>query len=347
MNFLPNLNQLRFFLASLVILFHIPQFCKNRGFPYYDGLSIFLKGPEAVYVFFTLSGFLIIRNLIQEKVNTNTVNLKKFYKNRILRIFPLYYLILSFGFIYYNFVIQLFGYSNDSDYNLLNGLFLGLTFFSNVLATYKPGGILEVLWSIAIEEQFYLFIAPIFLLIKKKNIFNFLLYFTIGYFIIYHIPFLEILRKYNMLFFYFSAGGVFSYFSLFPRFHLNKYLKTVVLILFITLLTTNIFINNLSNLLYHIICLLVFSSSIYILSLHPYKVLNNGLLKYLGKISYGLYMYHAVVFQILGFLFLRLTHLNSTLFIILFYSLVFIITIIISTISYKYFETPFLKLKNK
>lgn len=347
MKILPNLTQLRFFLASLVIIFHMVQFCKNRGFPFYDELAIFSKGTEAVYVFFTLSGFLIIRNLIKEKINTNTINLKNFYTNRVLRIFPLYYLILFIGFIYYNFIIELFGYSNDSNYNLFKGLFLGMTFFANILEKYKPGGIIEVLWSISIEEQFYLFIAPVFLLIKKKNIFRFLLFFTFGYFIIYYIPFLEALREYNMLFFYFSAGGIFSYFSLFPPFKMSKYLKAIILIVFITLLTTNIFKENLNNPLYHIICTLIFSSSIYVLSLHPYKILNNNLLKYLGKISYGLYMYHLVVFQLFGFIFLKLTHLNSTLFIILFYSLNFITTIFVAAISYKYFETPFLKLKFK
>ncbi|WP_068597626.1 acyltransferase family protein [Vaginella massiliensis] len=347
MNQLPNLTQLRFFLASLVILFHMAEFCKSRGFPYYDGLSIFFKGTEAVYVFFALSGFLIIRNLIQEKTKTNTINLKQFYRNRILRIFPLYYLILFFGFVYYNFIIQLFGYSNDSDYNLLKGLFLGITLFANILATFKPGGILEILWSIAIEEQFYLFVAPIFLLINKNNILKFLILFTIIYFIIYHIPVLELFRKYSMLFYYFSAGGVFSYISLFSRFKINNYLKAIILILFITLLTTDFFVKSLDTLFYHLICTVIFSSSIYILSLQPYKFLNNSLLKHLGKISYGLYMYHAIVFQVLGFVFLKFTHLNSNLFIILFYSLVFILTIVVSAISYKYFEKPFLKLKIK
>ncbi|GEM52396.1 acyltransferase family protein [Empedobacter brevis] len=347
MKTLPNLTQLRFFLASLVILFHIAEFCKNRGFPYYNDLAVFFKGTEAVYVFFTLSGFLIIRNLIQEKTSTDTIDLKRFYKKRILRIFPLYYLILIFGFIYYNYVIELFGYSNDNNYNLIQGLSLGLTFFANILATYKPGGILEILWSIAIEEQFYLLIAPIFLIINKKNILKFLFIFTVVYFIIYHIPFLDILRKYKMLFFYFSAGGFFSYISLYKAYKLNAVLKSIILVLFITSLTTNIFINNLNDLLYHSVCTIIFSSSIYVLSLQPYKILNNDWLKYLGKISYGIYMYHAIVFQIVGFLFLRLTYLDPVLFILLFYFSVFTITILISAISYKYFETTFLKLKNK
>lgn len=342
---LPNLTQLRFFLASLVILFHMAEFCKNRGFPYYDKLDLFFKGTEAVYVFFTLSGFLIIRNLIQEKVSTNTINLWNFYRKRILRIFPLYYLILFIGFIYYNFIIELFGYSNDSNYNIFQGVALGLTFFSNILATYKPGGILEILWSIAIEEQFYIFIAPVFLILNKNHIFKFLLFFTVIYLLIFHLPFLEVLRKYNMLFYYFSAGGVFSYISLNYQFKINRLFVSLILLLFVTILTTNLVIDNVNHFIYHIICTLIFSSSIYLLSLKEYRILDFRFLKYLGNISYGLYMYHAIVFQIVGFLFLKLIDLNSYLFISLFYSLVFIITILIAAISYKYFEKPFLKLK--
>jgi peptidoglycan/LPS O-acetylase OafA/YrhL len=96
MKLLPNLTGLRFLLAFLVVIFHIPQFCQNRGFPYYNNLSIFNKGEEAVYMFFSLSGFLIIRLLYIEKSVSNSVNLKKFFIRRVLRIFPLYYLILTF-----------------------------------------------------------------------------------------------------------------------------------------------------------------------------------------------------------------------------------------------------------
>lgn len=80
MKLLPNLTGLRFVLAFLVVIFHIPQFCQNRGFPYYNNLSIFNKGEEAVYMFFSLSGFLIIRQLYIEKSVSSSVNLKKFFK---------------------------------------------------------------------------------------------------------------------------------------------------------------------------------------------------------------------------------------------------------------------------
>ncbi len=49
---LPNLTAIRFVLAIMVVLFHIPQFFENRGFPFYNDLAIFNKGTEAVCMFF-------------------------------------------------------------------------------------------------------------------------------------------------------------------------------------------------------------------------------------------------------------------------------------------------------
>ena len=348
MKSLPNLTGLRFFLASLVVLYHLPQFCENRGFPYFNELAIFSKGSEAVYVFFTLSGFLIIRNLIKEKLATNTINLKNFYRNRVLRIFPLYYLTLTIGFIYYNFIIQLFGYTSEYTIDIGKDLLLGVTFFANILATYKPGGIIEVLWSIAIEEQFYLLIAPLFLFIQRRFIFSFLLVFTLGYFLLYNLSIVEFISKYNMLYYYFSAGGILAFISIkYKEFKLPNLTHYCFLGLFIALFLSNYFKENLSVFQYQLVCTIVFSSSVYFLSLKPYKILQSGVLKFLGKISYGIYVYHAIVFQLIGFIFLKWQPTNSNVFIILFYSSVFLLTIGISALSYKYFEKPFLRLKIK
>ncbi|RLZ11673.1 acyltransferase family protein [Faecalibacter macacae] len=343
---LPNLTPLRFFLALFVLLFHLPEFAENRGFPFYKGLPLFFKGTEAVYVFFTLSGFLIIRNLISEKKKTNTINLRKFYNNRVVRIFPLYYLVLIFGFIYYNFILQFFGFDYESSYNLINGFLLGVFFFPNVLATYQPGGILEVLWSIGIEEQFYLLIAPLFFMIKTKYIFRFLILFTGLYFLIFHLDVIDLLAKYKMYFYYFSAGGILAYCSLIKAPRIIYHLRYLSFLLFILIFFTNIFSDNLDSYLLHLLYTIVFSTTIYCLSKKPIKCLDNPIFNYLGNVSYGIYMYHAIVFQIVGFVFLKLTFLNEILFIFLFYFSVIGLTIIISILSYKYFESYFLRLKH-
>ena len=73
---LPNLTGLRFVLAVLVVIFHIPQFFQNRGLPFYNDFAVFHKGSEAVFMFFSLSGFLIIRQLYVEKRANNTIKIK-------------------------------------------------------------------------------------------------------------------------------------------------------------------------------------------------------------------------------------------------------------------------------
>ena len=347
MKVLPNLTGLRFVLAFLVVIFHIPEFCKNRGFPFFNNLSILNKGQEAVYVFFSLSGFLIIRQLYIEKSTTNTINLISFYKRRILRIFPLYYLILSFGLIYYRLILPSFGFYYQSNYDLLEGILLSYTFFCNIFAVYNPGGIIEILWSISIEEQFYLLIAPLLFLVPNRYIKRFLFVFSLVYFTFYFSEKLYLLKEYQMLFFYFSFSGLCSILMLNDTVKLHKY-SYLFLLIFTFYFATPYFRDYLDNVFYHFFSMVLFGLTISSLSVEPMKLLENKTLKYLGKISYGIYMYHAIMIQFVGFLFLKL---NSTIVfsgfynIIIFNLLVFIFTIITAHLSYKYFESYFLNLK--
>lgn len=348
---IPNLTPIRFILALLVVIFHIAQFSENRDFPFFNGLAIFHKGTEAVYVFFSLSGFLIIKQLFVEKTCTNSINLKNFYIKRILRIFPLYYLVLIFGFLYYHLILPFFGFEFENNYDLLSGIFLSITFFPNIFSSYSPGGILEILWSIGIEEQFYLFIAPLFLLLPLKRIILFLSAFTTIYFLIYFSEYLVFLKKYNMLFFYFSFGGLCSilfdhnFFQIFI-----KKLRYLILLLFVTYFTTMIFKNNFNSFLYNLFSFLLFGFIISILAVKPIKVLQNKTMNYLGKISYGIYMYHAIIMQLVGIIYLKVISkfdLQNTLDIIIINLSVIFITIALSHFSFKYYESYFLNLKQK
>lgn len=347
-NRIPNITALRFLMALLVVVFHVSEFFQKRGLPFYNDLPVFNKGTEAVYIFFSLSGFLIIRQLYIEKKETNFVNLKAFYKRRIVRIFPLYYLILSFGFLYYRFVLPYFGYDIENNYSLIKGLVLSITFFPNIFATYSPGGILEILWSIGIEEQFYLLIAPVFLILNIKRVKLFLLIFTIVYFIIFFRENFNFFNKFGMFFFYFSFSGLCSILlenRLFKQFIQKTYYLIVVF--FIIHITTNL-IEIENQQFYHLFNFILYGFFISVLSLKPLMLLENKVLNYLGKISYGIYMFHAIVMQFMGLVYIKFIsnfNLDYSVNVVIINIIVILATIIVAHLSYKYYESYFLKMK--
>lgn len=349
MRTIPNLTAIRFFLALFVVLFHVPLFFLNRGLPNYFDLPIFQKGAEAVYMFFSLSGFLIIKQLYVEKEKTNTVNLRRFYLKRILRIFPLYYLVLVFGFLYYHIILPYFGFDYENNYSLIKGVLLSATFFTNIFILDAPGGIIEMLWSISIEEQFYLFIAPLFLLLPFRRIKVFLIVFSVVYILLYFFVFEFPLKEYKMMFYYFSFAGFCAILlknKKFLQFVINyKYLLFLLLILYFT---TNIFVDFLSEFFYHLIGMLGFGLSLSALSIKSIPFFNSRVINYFGKISYGIYMYHAIVLQGVGFVAMKyFNNVSSVLFIVFSNLSVISLTILLAHFSYQYYENFFLKLKKR
>jgi peptidoglycan/LPS O-acetylase OafA/YrhL len=346
---IPNITGLRFFLAVFVMIFHISEFCSKHNIPFYNSLPVFHKGYEAVCVFFSLSGFLIIRQLYLEKEKMNTISLKNFYFRRALRIFPLYFLILIFGLTYYNYILPKFGFTSGfyTNYNLYEGLLLSIFFMPNVFAClYNPGGIIEILWSIGVEEQFYLFIAPVLLFLPVRKIIFFLLVSTIVFFTIYFTIEGNILYKYTMLFFYFTSSGIISILLLKkPQLFNNKLVIYISLLSFILYFTTNCFVNLFSLSNYNLFSMLLFCLVIGVLSNNPYFILNHRVTTYLGKISYGIYVYHAIVIQFIGLIYIKLFSnlgLNNYVIIVVYNCIVLITTIFISHFSYQYFEKFFM-----
>ncbi len=352
-NNLPNITALRFFMALLVVLYHVPQFMSNRGFPSYNALPIFNRGTEAVYFFFALSGFLIIRNLYVEKKSTGTIALKTFYKRRILRIFPLYYAVLIFGLLYYNWILPALGYPMENHgHNLTEIIVLGGTFFSNIMAKQNPGGILEILWSIGIEEQFYLLIAPLFLLLPLRRMVLFLVMFTMIYFVLFHTELLEIISYYRMYFYYFSASGLMAILAVSrPDLKFGVLVRTTVIAAVVIYFFTDFFASHLSEIGYQLLSTILFPLFIFVMIQRSTVILESRILKYFGKISYGIYMLHSIVMQAVGFLFLKIfawdSEYNAAILIILFNLLTVAITLLASHWSYKYFESYFIKFKQK
>lgn len=162
--YFPGLHALRFFAALAVVVGHVELLKKYHGYPNVaDNPAVYELGRIAVTFFFVLSGFLITFLLLQEKRQTGVVAIGRFYVRRILRIWPLYYLTVFLAFVVLprlrSFDIPSLSLAaRDSRAPVV--LFLVLL-PQVALSLYPPVPYAEPLWSIGVEEQFYL-LWPLF-----------------------------------------------------------------------------------------------------------------------------------------------------------------------------------------
>jgi peptidoglycan/LPS O-acetylase OafA/YrhL len=126
-------------------------------------------GDVGVWLFFVLSGFLITRILARSRseieigISTVRKSLRHFYLRRTARIFPPYYLLLAFFAAASLFVqIDHFGMLEKLAY---------LLYGTNILVAARGQWVGDFghLWTLAVEEQFYLLFAPLVLLVSRKN----------------------------------------------------------------------------------------------------------------------------------------------------------------------------------
>ncbi len=145
---LPALDGLRFVAVFLVIFYHF-------------GFEI-VPGAHGVMLFFVLSGFLITWLLLKENERTGTISLKGFFKRRVLRIFPAFYV--------YALIIILLLLATKKDVPWMHAL-SAFFYFSNYYSAFHPelNNAFSHTWSLAIEEQFYL-IFPFFFLLFCRNL---------------------------------------------------------------------------------------------------------------------------------------------------------------------------------
>ena len=167
----PQLDGLRTLAFLLVFASHAGGFYPDKCWTGLREVAItynnFVQfGWCGVDLFFVLSAFLITSLLLREESLFQNINVPNFLLRRMLRIWPLYFLIFFVGMCTFPFVDPAvvnggirFGTKIFSSYLCAN-LFWGLTFTLNIGMAYglafPPAG-LTPLWSVSLEEQFYLF----------------------------------------------------------------------------------------------------------------------------------------------------------------------------------------------
>lgn len=152
----PELDALRFFAFACVFCHHMP--IKGRWFQ-----PIGEAGAFGMGIFFMLSAYLIITILLREKETTGTVSLSAFAARRVLRIWPLYFLVLCGAYLLGHLVKSI----HVSGHALLAFSFL----FGNLYILHHGWmGPIDPLWSLSVEEQFYLAVPAIVRLGGKRAI---------------------------------------------------------------------------------------------------------------------------------------------------------------------------------
>ncbi len=157
--YLPSIDSLRAIAVIAVIIYHIDANYLPGGF-------------LGVDLFFVLSGYLISSLIIKEYKSTGTVNLYNFYVRRARRLLPAVYFMITVVLIIitlFNGVLlkksyldALFGYIYSSNWWYI---FHKLDYFDS-FGSQSP---FKHLWSLAIEEQFYMFFPLIFLIFNRKS----------------------------------------------------------------------------------------------------------------------------------------------------------------------------------
>ena len=164
--YFENLDTLRF--AAFFLVFWQHTFSNSfRNISENNSLNYFISklphvGGVGVHIFFVLSGFLITFLMLKEKQVSSEFNLKFFYIRRVLRIWPLYYIVLILGIFILPNVFSTFNFNGDIIKNLI--------FLNNFDNVHVLAPNIGIAWSVAIEEQFYLIWPLIFILIRSKKV---------------------------------------------------------------------------------------------------------------------------------------------------------------------------------
>jgi peptidoglycan/LPS O-acetylase OafA/YrhL len=364
---IPGLDGLRAIAFFLVFLFHA------------NTLDV---GWVGVVLFFVLSGFLITGILIEMKEKLpSKVYFIKFYGRRFLRIFPLYYFYL-FVMLAITFGLYSAGYRQNRMLEYFEQVPYALAYVYNFFtgsALYKgPSYFINHFWSLSVEEQFYIF-WPMLILLTPKTAYKKLFIasivlgpvFRFGLSYLYNHHTFSFLGSnpaagiYTLPFSHLDAFGFGAYISQYRLPKARQQFWVLLLALpvigFATQYLATGDFGSLSGIGFPFPIangykqIWGYSLLNYFFAVTIYAVAREGLfnrflelswMKYLGKISYGLYVYHFSLFFFAGRLqdFLPLT---SDQALVLTPILALAGTILLASLSYKYIEKPILDLKDR
>ncbi|MGC3947723.1 MAG: acyltransferase [Chryseolinea sp.] len=336
--YLPGLNGLRAIAATAVVLSHISLNLPKFGLQTFGGLDAANFG---VTIFFALSGFLITYLLLVERAFRGDVNIGKFYARRIARIWPLYFLYLSLVVLYWGGAV------------MDNRLLWYLLFTPNVAFVIGQSiPLLAHYWSLGVEEQFYLvwpWVAKYGRMLTKVLI-VFVLAFIVAKLLV---KFSHLDKAYAFL--HYSRFGCMAIGALAAnalhnghwvcRLVAKPWLQWICWLLY-ALVAINRF--HIASIIDHEI--LAIATAVIILSqVQSVSIfsLENRLLNYLGKISFGMYVFNPLIIEVLSLLTGNILPKIIWLRFVMIFTIVPFLVVAVSHISFNYFERWFLRWKEK
>jgi peptidoglycan/LPS O-acetylase OafA/YrhL len=330
-------------------------------------------GWIGVQLFFVLSGFLITSILVKDKGQSLKHYLKRFYWRRSLRIFPLYYLYLFVMLAAFLLLKIPPAFGDQWPY-----LFTYTYNVRHILPNYDGSELLIHLWSLSVEEQFYLVWPLLVFLLATRRFKSLLLVIVIGIPIVRLITSLLLANAGHDPLFYgtvlytitpfqidaFAIGAIIATFN-FPRIKNGTVMFAATVVVAVALGLVAQFISpvmpsdrvnsfgfpihllhqyeyvwgySVLNIVAGLLILLVVQGS------SPLPFLKSGPLTFLGRISYGVYVYHYGVLAIFQKVF---PNGERSLRSLLLFFPYLAVTLVISYLSFRLFENQFLKLKDR
>lgn len=339
-DYIRNFDGVRAFAILPVMLLH-------------GSYGIVKGGMVGVDLFFVLSGYLITSLLIREFQDQHDISLRRFYARRFLRLYPALLTVT---------IVTIFAWNAFPVLDRANPFIAAaapLLYFANLVPAQMLGP-LSHCWSLSVEEHFYFFWPPVLVFFLRCN-----RLFSLAVMVFAIAGFSLVLRicalKYHLL-----SGGLDAYritpcrldaimvgsglsivAELYPASFRRLFDSRIILYLGLSMLIliTAIFdvvayqswIRSAAML---VCCVSIVSSAACVSS---QWLLSNCAAQWLGRRSYGIYLYHLPIFEISD----RLRVPHSSVNFLWVSALRFAITFLVAEVSYRIIETPFLRLKHR
>lgn len=354
-NYYPQLNALRGIGIISVFLYHSykPQF--GTGFIMQFASFCYENIYLSMDMFFALSAFIITHLAFIEIEKNGSFSFRNFMLRRIFRIWPVYFIILAIAYLAVNKIA--------SHYNIPVTLPPAGWYVFFVSNFYLEGHVffLRQLWTISVEEQFYI-VWGICLLTMNKKIFpviailwlisiGFNFYSAFGTQNVYYHSltylfdlmcgayFAQLIHKKARIIEYISSPSSYKSMALYlflPVFFLGYYFLNKMFTG-----TSNNILDVIMRIVFIIYQCVVFVDQMYNTNSF-FNLSKRKFLIYVGKIAYGVYCFHGLILTV-GFLFISRQNIQISPFLAAL--VMFGITLLVGTISYRFIEKPIIDLK--